>query len=272
MQNKIKELNLFFEKLCSKDIIVAFSGGVDSTLVLKLALEASKKYQTKVYALTIQTSLHPMNELSESKKLAKDLGVTEHLVLTVNELTNSKILTNSIDRCYQCKKFIFTKALDFAQNLNIRTIVDGTNEDDMHLYRPGIKALNELGIISPLALTHTTKQEVRAVASHYGLSVASKPSAPCLATRFPYDTNISIDDLKKVGLAEEYLKKLGFNDLIVRIHGNIARIEVPIDAFSSVLEKREEIITILKNIGYTYVTLDLGGIKSGSMNIEILRK
>lgn len=148
-------------------------------------------------------------------------------------------------------------------------IMDGTNEDDLHVYRPGLRALKELGIISPLAEEKVTKAEVRELAEEYGLSVASKPAMPCLATRFPYGTDLTYEKLEKVEKGEAFIRKLGLYNLRLRVHGGIARVEVDEQEIAKILQHREEIVRYLRQLGYSYITLDLEGFRSGSMD-EVL--
>lgn len=251
-----------------KDILVAFSGGVDSSLLLKLACVSAEKTGTKVYAVTLHTMLHPTAELDNAKKVAEEVGAI-HLVIEVDELGQAEILDNPIDRCYRCKKYLFEQIIQKACELRIDTIIEGTNEDDLHIYRPGIKAVQELGIKSPLAAAEMTKEQVRQLATEYGISASSRPSTPCLATRFPYGTQLSYEKMKKVEQAEKYLKTFGIYNVRVRVHEDIVRIEVDEQSILIVLDHKEDIISYLKDLGYTYVTIDLEGFRSGSMDINL---
>ncbi|OYO59687.1 hypothetical protein CG709_18040 [Lachnotalea glycerini] len=161
--------------------MVAISGDMNSTLLLKAACELADKNKRKVYAVTIHTTLHPMNEIEITKQLAKEIGAI-HSIIEVDELQNAGIMNNPVNRCYLCKKYLFTKLLEMAKELGIQTIMDGTNEDDLHVYRPGILALKELNIKSPLAETGITKKEIREIAKEYGLSVAAR-----IAKRFVHN-------------------------------------------------------------------------------------
>ena len=267
IENKQRLLGLM-EQYTDQDIILAFSGGADSTLILKLACELAAKKGHKVYAVTIHTKLHPMNELELTKKAAQEAGAI-YRVIQVDELQDAGILDNPVDRCYRCKKYLFTKLREIANNQNIDIIMDGTNEDDLHEYRPGIQALRELKVVSPLAEAKMTKAMVRKMGEEYGLSAAHRPSAPCLATRFPYGTALSYDIMRKVEKAEEYLRLLGFYNVRVRIHEDIARIEVDSKDIDLLMEHRAEIVSCLKELGYAYVTLDLEGFRSGSMDYKV---
>ncbi len=265
---KKEQLLLKINEYAGQNVIVAFSGGVDSTLLLKIACDMAKKEGTKVYAVSIQTRLHPMGEMEEAKKTCQELEA-EHVVISIDELKEAGIMNNPVNRCYLCKKFFFSKIKDFASKLEISRILEGTNEDDLHVYRPGIKALKELGIKSPLAEAGLTKAEVRNLASEYGLKTASKPSAPCLATRFPYGTELAYEDMERVEKGEAYLKSFGLYNVRIRAYGKTARIEVDVASFAEVLAHKQDIITYLKELGFIYITLDLEGFRSGSMDVEI---
>lgn len=263
-RNNLERLNKYFEDLKSENVCIAFSGGVDSSLVLKTAVLAKKN----VYAVMFNTKLHPCREEEEARAIAEKIGV-DITVMNIDEFSNPKILNNPVDRCYICKKMLFTELLDFAKRKSCDVILDGTNFDDYGQYRPGIKALNELGVRSPLAELKITKAEVREAARDLGLEVHNKPSAPCMATRFPYNTNITIEALEKVEKAEEFIKSLGIMQCRVRVHGDIARLEVEENDFSLILKEKKSIISELKALGYTYVTLDIEGFRSGSMDVLI---
>lgn len=267
MKNKYLQLKNEFLTNIDKGICVAFSGGVDSSLLLKIASDVAKDQNKNIYAVTFDTKLHPMSDVVVSKELAKNMGVI-HEVIKVDEFQNKEILNNPIDRCYQCKKYLFTKLLQFAKNNQLNYIIDGTNADDLKEYRPGLKALSELGIISPLAKFNITKKEVRKIATELNLSVASRPSSPCLATRLPYNTKITSELLQNIEKAELYIKSIGFNVVRVRIHDNIARIEILQEEFLKFLENKNNIIEHLKKLGFIYVTLDIEGFRSGSMDIH----
>lgn len=249
-----------------KDCIVAFSGGVDSSLVLKLAGEAAVRHKTKVYAVTVHTSLHPMNDLAVAGQVAREVGAV-HQVIHIDELSEAGIANNPPDRCYRCKKHLFEQIRKLAHSLFVETILEGTNADDLQQYRPGIRALRELEIISPLADAGLTKTEVRQLAEEYGISVAKRPSAPCLATRFPYGTPLSIELMKKIEAAETFVRACGFYNVRLRLHGDVVRIETDADRLAELVEKRAAIIDFLKAQGFVYLTIDLEGFRSGSMDI-----
>jgi len=251
-----------------EDICLAFSGGVDSSLLLKVAAKAVEKTGKKVYAVTFDSRLHPSCDLQIASNVAKELGGI-HKIITVDELEQEEIRFNPVDRCYLCKKKLFLSLKEFAGERKIPVIMDGTNEDDMHVYRPGIRALEELGIISLLAELHITKAQVKALAAEYGISVAQRPSAPCMATRLPYNTEIDYDILGKIGEGEEFLRSRFMGNVRLRLHKDIVRIEVDQDSFESVMKDREAVISHLKELGFAYITLDLEGFRSGSMDIGV---
>lgn len=267
-QEKAENLRRNMCQYAQGDIAVAFSGGVDSGLLLKLAVEASKAYGTRVYAVLMHTMLHPAGEAEEAEAAAAELGAGFRMI-SVDELQGAGILDNPKDRCYRCKKFLFERLIRESRSLGAAVVLEGTNEDDLHVYRPGLRAVKELGIISPLADAGFTKEEVRRLAGELGISVSNKPSAPCLATRFPYGTRLSYEDMRRVEQGEQFIRELGFYNVRLRIHGDMVRIEVDTEEFGRLMKKREKIISYLKNLGYSYVTLDLEGFRSGSMDINI---
>lgn len=256
------------EELATEDICLAFSGGVDSSLLLKAAADAAEKTGKKVYAVTFDSRLHPSCDLETARRVAAELGGIHH-VISVDELEQEAIRHNPVNRCYLCKYHLFETLKAFAEARGITRILDGTNEDDMHVYRPGIRALKELGILSPLAELHFTKQEVKAVAADYGISVASRPSTPCMATRIPYGMDIDYDMLERIAEGEAFLRNIVSGNVRLRLHGNVARIEVDMAAFPQLMAVRERIVERLKELGFDYLTLDLEGFRSGSMDIGL---
>ena len=267
-KEKKDNLKSIFAQCASEDMCVAFSGGVDSSLVLVMACEAAKSTGKKVYALTMDTILHPKADLEIAKKVLS--GTTaEHVVITMDELAVPEIRNNPVNRCYLCKKAIFSRMLTFAKEKGISLMLEGSNEDDLHVYRPGLAAVRELGVKSPLADCHMTKAEVRALAEEYKIPVADRPSAPCMATRLPYGAEIDLELLKRIDTAEETLRAMGLKNVRVRVHGDILRLEVDAESILNVVEHRREIMDHLKKVGCPYVTLDLEGFRSGSMDIGI---
>lgn len=250
------------------DMLVAFSGGVDSSLILKLAVQAAAKTGHKVYGIMVHTMLHPMGEVEDARVTAEQIGA-EFRVLEIDELQGADILDNPVDRCYRCKKYLFHNLIEEGKKLGVSAMMEGTNEDDLHVYRPGLRAIRELGIHSPLAEAGMTKAEVRKLAEELDISVSNKPSMPCLATRFPYGTRISYEAMQKVDEGEAFVRSLGFYNVRLRIHNDVVRIEVDVNEIPRLLEYREQIVAKLKNLGYDYITVDLEGFRSGSMDLHI---
>lgn len=270
-EEKCSYLQKLMEKYTQENVVVAFSGGVDSSLLLKTACINAVKNGTKVFAVTMHTTLHTMNEIESSKETAGEVGA-EHLIISVDELKEAGIENNPVERCYLCKRYLFQKMKDKAESLGVKIILDGTNEDDLHMFRPGLKALKELEIKSPLAESDFSKTDVRKLAEEYGLSVSKKPSTPCLATRFPYGSRLSYEEMKKVEKGEDFLKNLGLYNVRLRIHNDIARIEVDKEDIVKIVVYKEAIISYLKELGYRYITLDLEGFRSGSMDYFLENK
>lgn len=267
---KYNRLEKMLDEWADEDIIVAFSGGVDSGLLLKAACKAAAERGTAVHAVTVMTRLHPRSDVSTAREVARETGAIHH-VIEIDELDEAGISDNPVDRCYRCKKSIFHKIGVLAEELGIRHILEGTNEDDFHEYRPGLRALKELGILSPLAQCGMTKREVRELAAHYGVSVAERPSSPCLATRFPYGTHITYDQIQMIEEGEALIRKMGFYNVRLRLHGDIARIEVDVEDIPELARRGEETAGQLRKLGFGYVTVDLEGFRSGSMD-ETLQK
>lgn len=270
IDKRFEVLKKIIASYVKENVMVAFSGGVDSSLILKLSCEAAKESGHKVFAVMLKTMLHPAKEVDQARTVAKEVGV-DFFVLQMDELNKAGILKNPVDRCYLCKKYLFGELKKEAEKLGARIILEGTNEDDLHVYRPGIRAIKELGIISPLAEAKMTKQDVRALAEEYGISVSKKASTPCLATRFPYGTFLSYEKMHKVEQGEGFLKSLGMYNVRLRVHEDVARIEVDAADMDKVITNRLEIAAYLKTLGYRYITLDVEGFRSGSMD-DFLKK
>lgn len=265
---KVKKLKEMIASYAEGDIVVAFSGGADSGLILKIACEAAERTGRTVYGIFLHTMLHPAGEAESARKIADEVGAV-FKILEIDELQEADIEYNPQDRCYRCKKYLFQSILKEAGKLCADVVMEGTNQDDLKAYRPGIRAVRELRIVSPLAAAELSKDEVRRLAAEYGLSISNKPASPCLATRFPYGTKLSDDAMRRVEQGEKILKEQGFYNVRLRVHGEIARIEVDSSDLQALVERRKEIISGLKKLGYTYVTLDLEGFRSGSMDVNI---
>lgn len=268
---KVEQLRSNLLSLVSKECIVAFSGGVDSALLLKMTCESAAQTGKEVYAVTMQTSLHPVGEIKHAKAVAEEIGA-KHIVIAVDELAEAGITYNPVDRCYRCKKYLYTRICEKAKELHAPHILEGTNADDLQMYRPGVQAVRELGIHSPLMAAGLTKEDVRRLSAAYGLSVSERPAMPCLATRFPYGVRLTYEDMKRVEEGESYLRSLGFYNLRLRAHGNLARVEVDEESMECLLKYKREIISFLKELKYDYITLDLEGFRSGSMDIHMKKE
>lgn len=264
-EEKCLSLENDIDLITKKDSALAFSGGVDSALLLKLMCDGAKRNGTSVYAVTVSSMLNPVSETVSCKEAAENMGAV-YADLKIDELDEAGITDNPKNRCYLCKKYMFGKLCSLAKKQGAEIVTDGTNYDDLHTYRPGLKALEELGILSPLARAELTKPEVRKLAEKYGIKSAKKPSSPCMATRFPYGTHLTYDEIEKAEKAEAYIKNLGFYNVRVRVHKDVARIEVDAADIPVLVSKREDVAAFLKKLGYKYVTLDLDGFLSGSMD------
>jgi len=264
-EEKCKVLFQLMSDFAAGNVAVAFSGGADSSLVLKLAVICAKEKGSRVVAVTASTKLHPAKDEAVARQVALEMGA-EHRILPVQELESAGIGQNPVDRCYRCKKYLFKAIQEEAALAGAPVVLEGTNGDDLKQYRPGLKAVAELGIRSPLKEAGLTKEEVRKLSERYGISVANRPSAPCLATRFPYGEKLTMEKLRTVEQGEEYLRSLGLYNVRLRIHKNVARIEADTDEMGKLIEERKEVVTNLKKLGYGYITLDLEGFRSGSMD------
>lgn len=263
-----ENLSLLMEKHVNEGICVAFSGGVDSSLLLKIACEAGNRFGKTVLAVTFETKLHPHGDLEEAKDMAQNFGAV-HKVIEVDEFSDPEIMNNPKDRCYRCKNLLFQSLIKCAREEGYSYIMDGSNYDDLKAYRPGMKALKELGIHSPLLELEISKKEIRSLSADLGVTSSDKPSAPCLATRLPYGAKLDFDLLKRIDQGEKFLRDLGFYNVRLRLHGDILRIEVDKKDFLPLLVHEESLISELKRLGFLYITLDLEGFRSGSMDINI---
>src|SRR4030043_157564 len=249
-----------------KDIqsaVLAFSGGVDSTFLLK-AMQLS---YIRTLAVTAVSEIIPYNNLLTAKEVAGELGI-RHRIIKTEELSREEFVSNTPDRCFFCKDELFKKLTDIALSEGYMFVLDGSNMDDTMDYRPGRKAAMKYNIRSPLIEAGLSKREVRDFSRHLGLSTWDKPSSPCLSSRIPYGRRITKEALTRVEKAEDFLRSLGFHEIRVRDNGSIARIEVEEDKIGLLLipEKRKIISEKLKSLGYEFVSLDLDGYKSGGLN------
>ncbi|MGQ9645795.1 MAG: ATP-dependent sacrificial sulfur transferase LarE [Thermodesulfobacteriota bacterium] len=249
-------------------VMVAYSGGVDSTFLLRMARESLGR--ENVIAVTARSPLYPDRELAEAKRMAREMGV-KHILIDSNELEIEGFSKNPPNRCYLCKKELFEEMKNLAQKESVSYVVEGSTPDDEKDHRPGRRAIQELGIRSPLQEAGATKENVRELSRMLGLPTWDKPSFACLASRFPYGEEITQEGLRMVGEAENFLFSLQFKQVRVRHYQNLARIEVYPEEMTRLMDGslRERIVHRLKEIGYRYVTLDLQGFRSGSMN-EVL--
>jgi len=248
----------------SDQILVAFSAGVDSTFLLKAAYLA---LGDGVVALTASSASVPPGELDAAKCFTASLGC-RHIVLDSHEIDNPDYTQNPVNRCFFCKDELYRLCRGEADKLGVATIVDGTNLDDLKDHRPGLQAADQWRIRHPLVEAGMTKDDIRRYSRELALPTWDKPSSPCLSSRFPYGTAIDLEKLKKVGACEVFLKGLGFREFRVRYHGDLARIEVNQNEIDRLFDKtvRDKIVKRFKEVGFSFVSLDLQGFRSGSLN------
>ena len=247
-----------------ESVAVAFSGGVDSTFLIKVAHDV---LGTRAIAVTATSSTYPQREFQEACQLAEGIGI-QHVVIESEELDIEGFAQNPRDRCYYCKRELFTKVRTAAAKHGIGHVADGSNFDDLQDIRPGMQAAAELAVVSPLKECQLTKEDIRVLSRNLDLPTWQKPAFACLSSRFPYGESITSEKLAMVDQAEEYLLSLGFRQLRVRHHGEMARIEVPLQEIRRFFE--EDLLQPVSQrfhiIGFTYVTLDMDGYRTGSMN------
>ena len=247
--------------------VVAYSGGVDSSLVAALAARA---LGDRALAVTAVSPALATGELAGARDAARAIGIA-HEVITTDELSREGYVRNDRDRCYHCKTELYGRLLGLARRRGYDAVLSGANADDTGDWRPGLRAAAEHGVVHPLLEGGVGKEEVRALARRLGVPSADKPASPCLASRFAYGIRVTAEGLRRVDRAEEALRALGFEELRVRDHGELARIEVPVDEIPRAAGLRDRIGAELRRLGYTYVTLDLIGFRSGSGNEVLLR-
>jgi len=262
LEKKIHKLKNVLKDMGSA--VIAFSGGVDSSLLVKIAASTLGK---NVIAVTAKSPLLPKGELAHAKKISESLGC-KHIIVNTDALEIKEFLNNPKNRCYLCKRQLFLKLILLKNEYKLNFVIDGTNFDDHSLYRPGLKAAEELGIRSPLAECRLSKEEIRKYSKLAKLSFWDKPASSCLATRIPYGEKISKSKFKKISAAEEYLGFLGFSHNRVRYYYPSAKIEVVKEEIPKILQTdiREKIIKKFKKIGFRHVTVDIEGYRSGSMD------
>lgn len=263
MQPKIKQAKSIIDHY--KRVIVAFSGGVDSLYLLNLAVETLGK--ENILAVTAKSPLSTVGEAENARELSNSLGV-EHIIVDLDELSEPKIANNPLDRCYHCKRFRYEQLMKLKDKGGYDAILDGSNFSDLGDYRPGMRACEELGIVSPLKLAGFTKDEIRQQLKNLGIPQWDAPSRACLASRIPYGDLLTRDKLAMIDNTEQFLMSLGFKNMRVRLHGHMARIELPKKDMHLIFAKNlgEVISQEFKKYGFKFVTLDLEGLRSGSLN------
>ncbi len=260
LQTKLHQLRALFKTMSGA--VIAFSGGVDSSLLTHVAHEV---LGARALAVTAVSDIQKQSEQKTAQRIAREIGV-RHVLLATNEMDDKDFTANTQKRCYFCKASLLKALGALAREQGLEAVVEGANQDDLGDYRPGLMAAKEFGARQPLLELKITKTEVRQMAQHLGLSNWDKPAAPCLASRIPYDTPVTRERLRKIAQGEELLSNLGLSVFRLRHHETIARIEIPVGDFEQLLANRKQLVVGLKRLGYLYVTLDLQGFCSGSMN------
>lgn len=263
IQDKRKKLEAIIKNM--DKVLIAFSGGVDSALLVYIA---NKVLPGKVLAVTAVSETYPPRELREARVLAKKIGI-KHLVIKTREYKNKDFTDNNAERCYYCKKELFSTLKQLAKKYKLNYVADAANIDDLRDYRPGSRAGQELGVRHPLQEAGYAKQDIRRLSRVSGLPTWNKPAQACLASRVPYGQKINTVTLRKIDQAEEFLEKYKLKQMRVRDYGVLARIEVlPVD-FKKILKNSKQIVAYFKRLGYLFVTLDLAGYRMGSLNEEL---
>ena len=258
--NKLEQLKSNLRKM--ESAAIAYSGGVDSTFLINVAHEVLGE---KAIAVTATSSTYPQRELAQAKQFAKNIGI-KHVIINSEETEIDSFSKNPSNRCYYCKKELFSKIKQIATEEHLNYVLDGSNVDDTTDYRPGMTALEEFGVVSPLWDAGLTKQEIKELSRSMNLDTWDKPAFACLASRFPYGIEITRPRLEQVEKAESHLYSLGIKQFRVRYHNEIARIEVSKNDFQLIIKHSDEIVKKFKDLGFKYITLDIEGYRTGSLN------
>lgn len=263
--DKLKKLKKILNNMGS--VLIAYSGGVDSTFLMKVAAGV---LGDNVLAVTAVSPTYPGQELAFARRMSREFGI-RHRVINTNELKDKRFVSNPANRCYFCKKELFGKLIKIARKNKLKFVCDASNLSDDRDYRPGNKAKGEFGIRSPLKEASFTKENIRGMSRRLGLRSWNKPALACLASRIPYGMKISTNILSRINKAEKFLSALGFNQIRLRHYNGLCRIEVLNKDIAKLLKKRSLIVARLKTLGYNYITVDLEGYRTGSMNEALER-
>jgi pyridinium-3,5-biscarboxylic acid mononucleotide sulfurtransferase len=262
-EQKERRLRDLLEEIGSA--LISFSGGVDSSYLLKIAHDA---LADRVVAATGLSQTYAAEEMEDAARLAALIGA-EHILVDTAELTDARYADNTHQRCFFCKTELYSKLAAVAAERGLAAVLDGSNADDLDDFRPGMRAARDLGVRSPLQEVDLGKDEIRALSANLGLPTWDKPAVACLSSRFEYGDPITVEKLRQVAAAETAVRRLGFRGFRVRHHDAIARLEVPRDQFAEAIEQADDIVAVVREAGYRHVVLDLAGYRSGSMN-EVL--